>query len=520
MLDVQQRLDVQPTYGTRPPRDVQPELDGGPPSVPLIIPRSDIESRSPIGFGWFRQAAATTLPLIAVDVASTLICLVFATGLVWFFVPGAALGTRLVAMLVCATAVVYGAVGLYPGAGLTPVAELRQLLRGTTIAYSPFFLIEVVSASPTWAQTSILVLAWFSGLGLVPGLRSRARLLLSRTRWWGKRVLILGGADDGERVYAALQSQASLGLRPVGIVGAPCEPWRDEYRDQRFLGTLDDLRSIARRRSAHVAIVTANYSQTEILDLYGEAISKFSEVIYFPKLPEELMSGTPTIYLGGRRGVRVIDQRRAPLPRFIKRCADLLAVALLSIVAVPLTIAIAIAIRATSSGPALYRHQRIGRGGHVFWMWKFRSMVANADEVLGEYLSRNDALRSEWESTHKLRNDPRLTKIGNFLRRTSLDELPQLWNVILGHMSLVGPRPIVYGSEGVKYVFHHPEHFHEYVKVRPGMTGLWQICGRNNTSYEARMRYDAHYVRSWSLWLDLYILIKTVRVVVRCEGAY
>ena len=153
--------------------------------------------------------------------------------------------------------------------------------------------------------------------------------------------------------------------------------------------------------------------------------------------------------------------------------------------------------------------------GRRFRAWKFRTMHMNADALLQEHLERDPALRAEWEKDHKLKNDPRVTWIGKILRKTSLDELPQLWNVFCGEMSLVGPRPIV-DAEIPKY----GDHYDQYEKVPPGITGLWQISGRNNTSYEERVAFDAFYVRNWSPWFDLYILACTVKVVLRGEGAY
>jgi lipopolysaccharide/colanic/teichoic acid biosynthesis glycosyltransferase len=147
--------------------------------------------------------------------------------------------------------------------------------------------------------------------------------------------------------------------------------------------------------------------------------------------------------------------------------------------------------------------------------WKFRTMVDNADRLLGEHLEKNPQLREEWANTHKLKQDPRVTKIGRILRRTSLDELPQIWNVLTGEMSLVGPRPVV-SAEVEKY----GESFEFYRAVRPGITGLWQVSGRSDTTYGERVTLDVRYVRHWSVWLDIYLLVRTFSVVLRGSGAY
>lgn len=176
---------------------------------------------------------------------------------------------------------------------------------------------------------------------------------------------------------------------------------------------------------------------------------------------------------------------------------------------------LAILVKLDSPGPVFYHQMRIGRFGRKFPVYKFRTMVQNADQVLQDYLDKSPELKVEWLATHKLKQDPRVTRLGGLLRAWSLDELPQLWNIIIGDMSLVGPRPIV-DAEVEKY----GKCFELYIQVRPGLTGLWQVSGRNNTTYEHRVELDEYYVRNRSLKLDLQILLKTVLVVLKKDGAY
>jgi Undecaprenyl-phosphate galactose phosphotransferase WbaP len=178
-------------------------------------------------------------------------------------------------------------------------------------------------------------------------------------------------------------------------------------------------------------------------------------------------------------------------------------------------IILATLIKLDSRGPVFFRQTRIGRFGRKFTVYKFRTMVQNTDQELRNYLDKSPELKAEWLATHKLKKDPRLTRLGALLRKTSLDELPQLWNIIVGDMSLVGPRPIV-DAEVKKY----GKCFKYYIQVRPGLTGLWQVSGRNDTTYERRVELDKHYVRNRSLKLDLQILFKTVLVVLKQDGAY
>jgi Undecaprenyl-phosphate galactose phosphotransferase WbaP len=204
----------------------------------------------------------------------------------------------------------------------------------------------------------------------------------------------------------------------------------------------------------------------------------------------------------------------APVP-VIKRFFDIFCAVLLLFAALPVLVCIAIAIWMESGGPVLFGHLRVGRGNRHFRLWKFRTMVLDAEETLRRHLRANPALAHEWARTHKLKKDPRVTRMGRFLRRTSLDELPQLVNVLRGDMSMVGPRPIVQEEIG-KY----GRGFILYQQVRPGLTGLWQVSGRNDTNYRRRVELDCEYIRCWSLGQDVVLLLKTVPVVLVGKGAY
>jgi Undecaprenyl-phosphate galactose phosphotransferase WbaP len=205
---------------------------------------------------------------------------------------------------------------------------------------------------------------------------------------------------------------------------------------------------------------------------------------------------------------------RKALNAAVKRQLDLLGALVLAIVFSPLMLVILVMMHG-SGGPVIYKHRRVGRDGRMFECLKFRTMVPNADQILRDLLERDPALKAEWVEDHKLRNDPRITQLGRFLRRTSLDELPQIWNVVRGEMSLVGPRPVV-REELLRY----GRNVGAYLAAKPGITGLWQVTGRNNTDYRRRVVLDTYYVRNQNLALDLFILVKTTGVVVRGKGAY
>jgi Undecaprenyl-phosphate galactose phosphotransferase WbaP len=198
----------------------------------------------------------------------------------------------------------------------------------------------------------------------------------------------------------------------------------------------------------------------------------------------------------------------------LKRVCDVLGALALGMIFSPLMFVILLFMR-REGGPVIYRHRRVGRNGRVFECLKFRTMVPNAEQVLRDVLEKHPELKAEWLRDHKLRNDPRVTALGRFLRRTSLDELPQLWNVVRGEMSLVGPRPVV-REELMRY----GRNLRVYLSAKPGITGLWQVMGRNDTDYRRRVAMDVCYVRNQNLLLDLYILLKTTRVVLGGGGAY
>lgn len=201
--------------------------------------------------------------------------------------------------------------------------------------------------------------------------------------------------------------------------------------------------------------------------------------------------------------------------RVVKRGLDLTLVMICLPALLLLLASIALAIRITSPGPIFFSHRRIRGHGRFFSMWKFRTMCVNSSEVLETFLAANPEARAEWRRTHKLKADPRVTPVGEFLRRTSLDELPQIWNVITGSMSLVGPRPIV-AAEVEKY----GDFFADYCMVKPGVTGLWQVSGRSQVSYPERVQLDRRYAQHWSLVGDVKILCRTLTSVANQDGAY
>jgi Undecaprenyl-phosphate galactose phosphotransferase WbaP len=271
----------------------------------------------------------------------------------------------------------------------------------------------------------------------------------------------------------------------------------------------------ARRHGISTAIIAIPRSPRSRVAIVTERCSRhFRHVI---TLPDAV--GMTNIWLEvrdfeGYLGLSMDQKLMSRLNRAIKRVLELAVTILAAIVAVPLFAILAIAIKLDSPGPVFYGHRRLGRNEEEFTAWKFRTMRVGADEALANHLRDNPAACREWEEKHKLKDDPRVTRVGRFLRVSSLDELPQLWNILRGEMSLVGPRPIV-RDEVVKY----GAVWSTVSAATPGLTGLWQVSGRSDRSYEERRELDLYYLRNWSPWLDLFILFKTAWILLTSKGA-
>jgi len=405
------------------------------------------------------------------------------------------------------------ALGLYPGVRLSPVEELRRLV----VSISCMFLVWAVVVAVLYGFTfhrSFLSVLYLACLVTLPICRGTARHLLARFTRWGFPVLVCGDDASVTRLYDWLLHNRQLGLRPVGVI-ADRESLDVGPDDTWYAGPWEKTHEIAVERGVYWAVVVPPESRpAAISSLIADHLYTIPHVHVLSELTGLPDHWTPQ-QLDGLTGIHLEQNLMLPLPRLTKRCMDLVASICGGIVALPLLLYLAVAVQMSSRGPIVFAHERIGINGRKFKAWKFRTMFQNANLVLEQYLEEHPELREEWERDHKLKSDPRVTKIGRFLRKTSLDELPQLWNVIRGDMSLVGPRPIV-DAEVVKY----GQYYGLYTMVKPGITGLWQVSGRNNTTYEERVQFDAYYVRNWSPWLDLYLLLRTIRIVLFARGAY
>lgn len=467
----------------------------------------------------FRQDLLTSVPLLMADVISLAVCLY----------SGAALSTLLtgtnipfgIHKHVAAVSLCYIFIGsqknLFPAAGINPVFELRQQIVSAALAF--VFLLASNGIFGVLHLNEVMTVCFAFPLAAVilPALRFAARYHCANRHWWSQPVVIIGAGKDGSAIYRHFQRMSTRGIRPLGIMDtSPDIHWRDSEPDSPpFLGTLDELESVCRNHNAFTVIaVVSDRSAEETRQIVAEC-SGFPNLIV---LSNRL--SLPSLWVGtcdfaGLYGIHIRDRLLYVKAMFLKRLIDIILSLLLLTLTAPLLLTATMMLKFKSPGPAFYGHPRTGRNGTRFKAWKLRTMVPDAGKLFEELMESNPDARREWNETHKLKDDPRIVPgLTRFLRTTSLDELPQLWNVLLGNMSLVGPRPLPDDEL---------EGYHTlpiYFRVRPGLTGLWQISGRNNTQYEDKIRLDTYYIRNWSLWLDYYILLRTIRTVVCREGSY
>lgn len=409
----------------------------------------------------------------------------------------------------------YAVVGLYPGVALSPVDELRWTSLSTTLIYAALTAMLLLGRDGEVYDRGVFGLAWLLSIVLVLSGRALVRSVFASKRWWGYPVIVLGAGKTGDMVIQTLRQRPGIGLKPVLVLDDNPEK-HGSLQGVPVVGGMALAPKLAKRRQISYAIVAMpGVSRDRLLSLIERYGTAFPHLLIIPDLFEFSSLWVSAKDMGGILGLEVRQTLLLPGPRLAKFSIDLAATLIGGLFILPLITAIAVLIRLDSPGPIFYSQTRIGQGGQHFKAWKFRTMIRNADMALYDYLDKHPELREAWGRDQKLRHDPRVTRIGRFLRRTSLDELPQLWNILRGEMSLVGPRPIV-DEEVEKY----GDKFELFKKVIPGLTGLWQVSGRNNISYEERVSLDAYYVRNWSVWLDIYILLRTVWVVITAEGAY
>ena len=420
----------------------------------------------------------------------------------------------LIAATLCVAAFAYR--GLYPGIGMTAVEVVRSISRKISLVY--LLLIASMFLMKSWWASSRggFVLSWLFSLALVPLARCAAGHFLSKRSWWGVPVLILGAGATARKVIRNLRRNRVLGYRPV--ICLDDDPRRRGLcEDVPVEGNLFDVQYFAALYQIRYAMVAMPALPREKLVTLLQRWSRiFPNILIIPDLFGVASLWIEPRDLGGVLGLEVRQNLLVPINRWIKRTLDLAVAGIGLVLCAPLLGIAVFWIKRVSPGRAFYRQERQGLNGKTIRVWKLRTMYHDAERMLLRVLDENPRVRQEWDRFCKLKNDPRvLPGIGRFLRRTSLDELPQLWNIFKGEMSLVGPRPFPrYHNDRFAQEFRNLR-----MQVTPGLTGLWQISDRTAADLEVQASLDSYYIRNWSLWLDLYILARTVRTVLAREGA-
>ena len=403
-------------------------------------------------------------------------------------------------------------VRLLPGWGLGPMEELRRtvlllvgVFAGTTTAL--FLVKESVETSRLTLSISFLFC-----LVLLPTCRMFLKGRLIKMGLWGMQAVIYGNSRNIESLISSLQAESGLGYRPIAIFDEENQEGISE-----LLGVPVLEPPTNGRVCADVAILAAEgLTRHELLVKLEGPLSSYKHVVIVPDLLEAPSLWVKPRDMGGVLGLEITFNLEDILSRLIKRSFELCAIFITLPITLPLCLILALGVWLQDRKSPFFFQERIGLGGRPFKIWKFRSMHANAERILEERLNQDESLRDEWNTHYKLKNDPRITFTGKFLRRFSLDELPQLINVLKGEMSLVGPRPL-------------PQYHHDSLdnrvrnlreKLRPGMTGLWQVSGRSDTGNDGLKKWDSYYARNWSIWLDAVILVRTFKAVLKGGGAY
>jgi Undecaprenyl-phosphate galactose phosphotransferase WbaP len=407
--------------------------------------------------------------------------------------------------------------GHYPGIGLIAVEHMRRVCRGVTLVYLLLTAAMFLVKEP-WAESrGGLLVAWLFSLILAPiGRWLTSQALLSRALW-GIPVVIIGGGNTARTVIGNLNTNKILGYRPVACID-------DDFRrigacdGVPAVGSLSDAAEVAARFGTQCAIFAIPSMPREHFVWNLRRWSRiFPKIIIVPNLAGVSSLWTEPRDLGGMLG---LEMRQNLLNRWnqrLKRFVDIAASFVGLLAFAPLIAGCALWVRKMSPGNPFYRQEREGKDGRPIGVLKLRTMYPDAEHMLKAHLAENPEAAHEWDLYCKLKKDPRiLPGVGNFLRKTSLDELPQLWNVFVGEMSLVGPRPFP--------AYHNSRFDPEFRRVRtqvtPGITGLWQVSARSNGNLEVQETLDNYYIRNWSPWLDLYILIRTIRAVFLQDGSY
>lgn len=358
---------------------------------------------------------------------------------------------------------------------------------------------------------------WVSFAIFAPFLRVVTKYALIKLGKWQRDLYIVGTGATAINAYQLFARNRLMGYKLVGLVAPDGEKSLLSLPNMPILSVAEFKSLLVENNQCDIIIALENNYLNSLSNLINYLQHNCLSLLVVPEISGLALYGAEIDHFFGNDQLvlRLNNNLARNTNALVKRLFDLVIGAIALLLLSPAFLIIALAIKINSKTSVFYRHQRIGKYGKPFYCLKFQSMYDNSKELLAELLANNPEAKIEWAQNFKLKNDPRVTPIGNWLRKTSLDELPQLFNVLLGNMSLVGPRPIVHEE-----IERYQDGFYYYQLVVPGITGLWQVSGRSDTDYADRVRLDGWYVKNWSLWYDIVILVKTVGVVLKRSGAY
>jgi undecaprenyl-phosphate galactose phosphotransferase len=396
--------------------------------------------------------------------------------------------------------------------------EARDLVKSVSLSTITLMAIVTLGKMGDIVSRLVLVSLWILSVFFFPLFRLWGKKLLYHMGIWRERILIIGAGNAGKLVLKGLEREKHIGYDVIGFLDDDPAKTGGTIHGKKVFGPVDTFPGFIEELRIRTAIIAIPSLPPERLSaLTGKVQNVIANTMVIPDLRGIALLNTNLshLFLEEIFLMKIRNNLKSATNRFIKRLFDVV----VSLAALPFLLPaigiIGLVIRLETPGSALYAHDRIGRKGKLFRCYKFRTMQKDAEEKLKEMLESNATLRNEWEQTWKLRDDPRITAVGRFLRKSSLDELPQIFNVLKGEMSLVGPRP---------YLPREKDEIGDSLSVigsaKPGITGLWQVSGRSTTGCTYRVKLDTWYVMNWSLWLDIAIIFKTVRVVINAEGAY
>lgn len=424
--------------------------------------------------------------------------------------------TNVLPFVILVFPIIFAVRGLYPGFGKDVISELKNLTYSITIVFailaSSSFLIK-----GEWEFSRLVFLfSWMFSVISVPIGRAYVRHKFSKSEWWGVPVMIIGAGKAGEEVIKSLHKHSHIGLKPIVAVDDDTDKW-GYTQNVPVIGGLSIIPQLASKLNIeHAIIAMPGVSRKKQREIIEKNSKYFDHTTVIPDIFGLTSLWVNTNEVGGVLGLEVQQKLLRILPQIQKRIFDIILASTIGLLALPMIAIVSalIWIDSKGKGKIFFKQVRMGLNDNSFSIVKFRTMHVNAEQRLKEILSHNPALKAEYDMYHKMQDDPRLTKIGKILRKFSIDELPQFWNVVKGEMSLIGPRAYM-PWEKIKM-----NGYEEMIlKVKPGISGLWQVTDRNESTFEERIHKDIYYIRNWSMFLDLYILARTIAVVFLGKGA-